>query len=111
MLQKCDLLQNDRRGRERLESSNHTIKQTETERKLMDSKPVSWEWTGIIVSTIKEPNNYMVKLEYLGHIGQACAKIQQPVQHLLLYIQYFNTDKVKFLNYTPHIGSACWVKY
>lgn len=47
-------------------------------------KTGSWEWTGIRVSTIKEQNNYMVKLEYLDHIGQASPKIQQPAQHLLI---------------------------
>lgn len=58
----------------------------------------------------------MVKLEDLGHIGQACPEIQRPAQHLLFTICFyrcniFNTDKVKFLNYTPHIGSGCEVKY
>lgn len=63
VLQKCDLWQSDRRGEQCLESSNPNRKQ---KKQTLDSKWVFWEGTGIRGWTIKDQNNYMVKLEYLG---------------------------------------------
>lgn len=111
VLQKCDLLQSDRRGEQCLESSKHNIKQNRDRKKIFDSKLVSWEWTGIRGWTIKDQNNYIVKLQNLGRIFQACPKIQQPAQHLLFTIAISSILMNQFLNYTPQPGSMCDLKY
>lgn len=72
VLQKCDLWQSDRRAEQCLESSKANRKQNRNKkRQTLDSKRVSWEGTGIRGWTIKDQNNYMVKLEYLGQKFQA----------------------------------------
>lgn len=71
-----------------------TESKTETKKnKTLDSKCVSWEGTGIRGWTIKDQNNYMVKLEYLG----------QKFQAFTICFYTFNDEKSLYPKYTSNI--------